>query len=78
MPILPEGLYSADVAVADGTPSEHLQLQWIHDAFRLESRAASTSTGLIGIPFGKIEVHKVHHRGKPVSFVMENPVRGSS
>ena len=60
MPILPEGLYSADVAVADGTPSEHLQLQWIHDAFRLESRAASTSTGLIGIPFGKIEVHKVH------------------
>ncbi len=59
MPILPQGLYSADVAVADGIPSQHVQLQWIHDAFRLESRASSTSTGLIGIPFGKIEIHKM-------------------
>lgn len=59
MPILPQGLYSADVAVADGTPSEHVQLQWLHDAFRLESRASSTSTGLIGIPFGKIEIRKL-------------------
>lgn len=60
MPILPQGLYSADVAVADGTPSEHVQLQWIHDAFKLESKATSTSTGLIGLPFGRIEIRKVY------------------
>lgn len=64
MPILPQGLYSADVAVADGTPSEHVQLQWLHDAFRLESRASSTSTGLIGIPFGKIEIRKLFRTNK--------------
>ena len=59
IPILPQGVYFADVAVADGTPSEHMQLQWIHDAFRLESRTSSTSTGLIGVPFGKIEIRKL-------------------
>ncbi len=64
MPILPQGLYSADVAVADGTPSAHVQLQWLHDAFRLESRSSSTSTGLIGIPFGKIEFRKLSRPDK--------------
>lgn len=58
MPILPKGTYTADVAIADGTPAEYVQLQWVHDAFTLESHAASTSTGLIGIPFGRIEFHK--------------------
>ncbi|MBS0157028.1 MAG: ABC transporter ATP-binding protein [Nitrospira sp.] len=59
MPILPQGIYSADVAVADGTPSDNRQLQWLHDAFKLESRASSTSTGLVGIPFEKIELRKL-------------------
>jgi lipopolysaccharide transport system ATP-binding protein len=59
MPILPKGTYTADVAIADGTPSDYVQLQWVHDAFTLESHAASTSTGLIGIPFGKIRLYKL-------------------
>ena len=67
MPILPQGMYSADVAVADGTPSEHLQLEWIHDAFKLESRSTSTSTGLIGIPYGKIELHKLRAAERAVA-----------
>jgi len=56
MPILPRGSYAIDVAIADGTHEQHRQLQWIHDAFVLESHTSSTSTGLIGIPFGKIEL----------------------
>lgn len=59
MPILPKGSYTADVAIADGTPSDYVQLQWIHDAFSLQSHATSTSTGLLGIPFGKIELLKL-------------------
>ncbi len=56
MPILPRGAYSVDVAVADGTHDEHVQLQWVHDAFAVESHASSASTGLIGIPMGTIEL----------------------
>lgn len=56
MPILPRGAYTVDVAVADGTHDEHVQLQWVHDAFAVESHSSSTSTGLIGIPFGSIRL----------------------
>lgn len=56
MPILPRGSYAIDVAIADGTHEDHTQLQWVHDAFVLESHSSSTSTGLVGIPFGKIEL----------------------
>lgn len=64
MPILPRGGYAVDVAVADGTHDNHVQLQWVHDAFVVESHASSTSTGLIGIPVGPIELH---------SFAKSNP-----
>jgi lipopolysaccharide transport system ATP-binding protein len=57
MPILPRGAYTVDVAVADGTHDDHVQLQWVHDAFSVESHSSSASTGLIGIPFGKIQLH---------------------
>lgn len=58
MPILPRGTYAFDVAVADGTHADHVQHQWIHDAFTLESHASSTSTGLVGIPFDRITLEK--------------------
>lgn len=60
MPILPQGSYTVDVAVADGTHEEHVQLQWVHDAIAIKSHASSTSTGLIGIPFGQIELKKIN------------------
>lgn len=58
MPILPQGNYSADVAVADGVKEDHEQLEWIHDAFVLESQASSTSTGLVGVFMTKIDIRK--------------------
>jgi lipopolysaccharide transport system ATP-binding protein len=44
MPILPRGSYTVDVAIAEGSPPEVVQLQWLHDAFSLESH---TSTSLL-------------------------------
>ena len=66
MPILPKGTYTADVAIADGDPDDYIQLQWVHDAFSLESHSSSTSTGLIGIPFGKIEIRRLQQQEKAV------------
>lgn len=58
MPILPRGKYAVDVAMADGSQSECVQLQWLHDALVFESHSSSISTGLVGIPFQRIEIVK--------------------
>ena len=57
MPILPRGAYTVDVAIADGSHSEHTQSDWIHDAIMLESHSSSVSTGLVGIPFHAISLN---------------------
>jgi lipopolysaccharide transport system ATP-binding protein len=54
MPILPQGHYSFDIAIADGTHHEHEQADWVHDGLVLESHSSSVSTGLVGIPFSNI------------------------
>ena len=59
MPILPQGSYAIDVAVADGNADDHVQHQWIHDALVIESHANSVSTGLVGIPFEVISLRRV-------------------
>jgi lipopolysaccharide transport system ATP-binding protein len=56
MPILPAGDYSINVAVANGTQSDHEQHHWIHDAVVFRSESSSVSTGLIGIPMLSIEM----------------------
>jgi lipopolysaccharide transport system ATP-binding protein len=58
MPILPKGKYTIDVAVADGTHTSYTQLEWIYDTMSLESVSSSVSTGMIGIPFTRIELRK--------------------
>jgi lipopolysaccharide transport system ATP-binding protein len=58
MPILPQGQYSLDVAIADGTQLEHTQADWVHDAVVLESHSSSASTGLVGIPMRDIRLHR--------------------
>ncbi|RMG22364.1 MAG: ABC transporter ATP-binding protein [Methanobacteriota archaeon] len=58
MPILPVGLYSFTVAVADGTQEEHLQCCWMHDALVIESISSSRASGLIGIPMCNIEIRR--------------------
>ena len=56
MPILPQGQYSLDVAIADGTQVEHTQADWVHDAVVLESHSSSVSTGLVGIPMKAVSL----------------------
>lgn len=55
-PLLPIGSYTVDIAVADGTPPDVTQLQWVHDAFILESQSTSVTNGLIGIEFDRISL----------------------
>ncbi|WP_062358313.1 ABC transporter ATP-binding protein [Pseudoxanthomonas mexicana] len=59
MPILPKGAYTVDMAIADGTYDDHEQAEWVHDGLVIESQSSSVSTGLIGIPFRDIRIHKV-------------------
>ncbi len=57
LPILPCGSYTVDVAIADGASLESVtQLQWLHDAFSLESHASSVVVGMIGLMFDSIKV----------------------
>ncbi len=59
LPILPIGNYAVDVAIADGSPKDSVQLQWAHDVFVLESQASSImrGSGLIGLSYDGIELH---------------------
>ncbi|MGH8032427.1 MAG: ABC transporter ATP-binding protein [Luteimonas sp.] len=59
MPILAYGTYSISVAIADGTQSNHVIHQWLHDAIILSSHSTSLSTGLIGIPMHNIELQRL-------------------
>lgn len=59
MPVLPTGTYSVDAAIAEGTHDSHVQLEWIHDAFVMESQSTSASIGLIGIPFDNVSIRKI-------------------
>lgn len=56
LPIFPRGTYVVDVAIAEGGGGEVVQLQWVHDAFVLESQASSVTSGLIGLVFNNIEL----------------------
>lgn len=59
MPILPQGRYSFDFAIAAGTHLEHLQADWVHDAIVVESHSSSVSTGLVGVPMHAITLQAV-------------------
>lgn len=50
MPVLPEGHFSVNVAVAEGTQYNHIQLHWIHDALPLRVHASRVRYALLGIP----------------------------
>lgn len=56
LPILKVGTYTVDVAIADGSSDDPIQLQWVNDAFVIESKTSSIMAGLIGIPFHEIEL----------------------
>lgn len=50
MPVLPVGHFSINVAVAEGTQFNHVQLHWIHDALPLQVHASRVQYELLGIP----------------------------
>ena len=50
MPILPQGAYTVDAAVASGTQEEHTQQHWIHDAIEFRALSSTMQFGLVGIP----------------------------
>jgi lipopolysaccharide transport system ATP-binding protein len=56
LPILHVGSYTIDVAVADGSPPDVVQLVWAYDVFVFESQTSSIMRGLIGLPFDGIEL----------------------
>ena len=55
MPELAAGDYSLCVAVADGTPEDHVQHVWIHDAVIFKSHC-QVHTGLLGVTMHAIEL----------------------
>jgi len=57
MPILPKGDYSFEVAIADGSQSDHVQHHWMHDALVIKSHASSTVNGLVGIPMREVKLN---------------------
>jgi lipopolysaccharide transport system ATP-binding protein len=58
MPILPQGAYTVDAAVASGTQEEHTQQHWIHDAIEFRALSSTMQFGLVGIPMLDIQVDK--------------------
>ena len=54
MPNLPVGDYAITVALADGSQTDHVQHDWIHEALLFTSHSSSVATGLVGVPMRDI------------------------
>lgn len=59
MPILPNGDFTVDVAIATGTQDSHVQQHWVHDAIALRAQASHLSFGLIGVPMKHIDLEVI-------------------
>jgi lipopolysaccharide transport system ATP-binding protein len=58
MPILHRGNYSITVAIASGTPTNHRQQHWLHEALTLTSSTEWAHPGLLGISMLDIQVNR--------------------
>lgn len=58
LPLLPNGDYSMTVSIADGTPYDHVQHHWLHDAMILHVSSNKLRYGLVGIPFDFVSLAK--------------------
>jgi len=56
MPVLPVGDFFINVAVAEGTQYNHVQLHWVHDALPIKVHASRVRRALIGIPMVHLDV----------------------
>lgn len=59
MPILPNGDYAIDAALATGTQLDHTQQHWIHDALVFKASESTMRHGLVGIPMHTIKIEEV-------------------
>ena len=63
MPHLRRGRYTLDIAVADGTPLQHVQLSWRYDACVIECVDTTVQAGIFGLPFRTISLYTLPAHG---------------
>ncbi|MEK6369587.1 ABC transporter ATP-binding protein [Burkholderia gladioli] len=61
MPTLPIGQFFINVAVAEGTQYDHVQLHWIHDALPLEVSSSRVRHALVGVPLADVKLSPLVH-----------------
>lgn len=54
MPMLPNGDYAVTVSIAEGTPADHIQHHWLHDALIFRVLSEKLRYGLVGIPMQEV------------------------
>ena len=59
MPVLPNGDYSIDAALATGNQFDHTQQHWIRDAVVFKASESTMRYGLVGIPMHNITIERV-------------------
>ncbi len=67
MPLLPAGDYSILLALAEGTPGDHVMHHWIHDAMSFKSVSTSVGGGLVGLPMLEVTAERVGPAAAPVA-----------
>jgi lipopolysaccharide transport system ATP-binding protein len=58
LPYLPPGDFSVTVALASGTPGDHLHHHWLEDCLFFHVATSHVHRGLLGIPMLEIHMHK--------------------
>ena len=61
LPLLPNGDYAITVSIAEGTPQDHVQHHWLHDAMVFKVASSRLRYGLVGIPFKQVELQVEAH-----------------
>ncbi|NHH80829.1 ABC transporter ATP-binding protein [Burkholderia gladioli] len=61
MPTLPIGQFFINVAVAEGTQYDHVQLHWIHDALPFEVSSSRVRHALVGVPLADVKLSPLAH-----------------
>lgn len=58
MPVLACGEYFVTAAIGEGTPENHIQHHWRHDAMIFQVHSSSLAGGIVGTPMLAIEMEK--------------------
>lgn len=58
LPLMPQGSYMIDAAIASGSQDDHTQQHWIYDAVEFKAVDKTMRFGLVGIPMLAIEVSR--------------------